>query len=62
MRCGQTIMSYATRHHDIAAEFNHDVLLKILEFPEEAAVCFMNQLTVENSPLTVSMGDYDHLP
>ena len=56
------MVSYATKHHDIAAEYDHDVLLKILEFPEEAAVCFMNQLTVENSPLTVSMGDYDHLP
>lgn len=42
MRCGQACVNYATRHQDIAAEFSHEVLLKILQFPDEAAKSFFD--------------------
>jgi hypothetical protein len=62
MRAGLACVGYATRHTDIAAEFKHEVLLKILSFPDSAALPAFNQLAVSNLPLTVSLSDYDHLP
>ena len=61
MRCGQSLVDYATRNLDISSRISPNILLKILTLPKEASIEFFNSLTVKDGELTNALARYDHL-